>query len=53
MEQLHEDTAYEFEMKWQLWTYEAGEGGLDGLWKQRTQTVKVLAFGPEFDERCV
>ena len=20
MEQLHEDTAYEFEMKWQLWT---------------------------------
>ena len=49
MELLHEDTAYEFEMKWQLWVFEAGEGGLDGLWKKRTQTVKVLAFGPEFD----
>ena len=50
MEQLHEDTAYEFEMKWQLWTYEAGEGGLDGAWKRVPQTVKVLAFGPEFDD---
>ena len=49
MELLHEDTAYEFEMKWQLWVFEAGEGGLDGLWKKRTQTVKILAFGPEFD----
>ncbi len=50
MELLHEDTAYEFEMKWQLWTYEAGEGGLDGLWKRRPETVKLLAFGPEFDD---
>ena len=50
MEQLHEDTAYEFEMKWQLWTYAAGEGGLDGLWKRVPQTVKLLAFGPEFDD---
>jgi hypothetical protein len=50
MELLHEDTAYEFEMKWQLWTYEAGEGGLDGIWRHFPATVKVLAFGPEFDE---
>jgi hypothetical protein len=50
MELLHEDTAYEFEMKWQLWTYEAGEGGLDGIWRRVPTTVKVLAFGPEFDE---
>ena len=50
MELLHEDTAYEFEMKWQLWEFEAGEGGLDGTWKRRPKTVKVLAFGPEFDE---
>ena len=49
MELLHEDTAYEFEMKWQLWGYEAGEGGLDGVWKRTPSTVKVLAFGPEFD----
>ncbi len=51
MELLHEDTAYEFEMQWQLWTYEAGEGGLDGLWRRVPKTVKVLAFGPEFDDQ--
>lgn len=50
MELLHEDSAYEFEMKWQLWDYEAGEGGLDGLWRRVPKTVKVLAFGPEFDD---
>jgi hypothetical protein len=50
MEILHEDTAYEFEMKWQLWTFEPGEGGLDGVWKRRPETVKLLAFGPEFDD---
>ena len=50
MEQLHEDTAYEFEMKWQLWHFEAGEGGLDATWKKLPATVKVLGFGPEFDD---
>ena len=50
MEILHKDTAYEFEMKWQLWTYEAGIGGLDATWKRVPATVKVLAFGPEFDD---
>ena len=50
-ELLHEDTAYEFEMKWQLWEYEAGEGGLDGIWRRVPKTVKVLAFGPEFDDQ--
>jgi len=50
MELLHEDTAYEFEMKWQLWGFEPGEGGLDGVWKRRPETVKMLAFGPEFDD---
>ena len=50
MELLHEDTAYEFEMKWQLWSFEAGEGGLDGVWRRRPETVKLLAFGPEFDD---
>ncbi len=51
MELLHEDTAYEFEMQWQLWLHEAGEGGLDALWKRRPATVKLLAFGPEFDDQ--
>jgi hypothetical protein len=50
MELLHEDTAYEFEMKWQLWTYEAAAGGLDAVWRRQPQTVKVLALGPDFDE---
>lgn len=50
MEQLHEDTAYEFETKWQLWTYEAGVGGLDATWKRKPHTVKVIAFGPTFDD---
>ena len=50
MEQLHEDTAYEFEMKWQLWTLEGGGSGLDLLWKRTPQTVKLLAFGPDFDD---
>ncbi len=51
MELLHEDTAYEFEMRWQLWEFEAGEGGLDGIWRRAPKTVKVLAFGPEFDDQ--
>jgi hypothetical protein len=37
-------------MKWQLWQYEAGEGGLDGIWRKTPTTVKFLAFGPEFDD---
>jgi hypothetical protein len=50
MELLHEDTAYEFEMKWQLWTYEEGLGGLDPTWRRIPTTVKVIAYGPEFDD---
>ena len=49
-ELLHEDTAYEFEMNWQLWNFQAGEGGLDGIWKKIPTTVKFLGFGPEFDD---
>jgi hypothetical protein len=50
MELLHEDTAYEFEMKWQLWAYEAPAGGFDGTWKRVPYSVKVIAFGPDFDD---
>ncbi len=50
MELLHEDTAWEFEMKWQHWAYEAPAAGLDGIWKRVPSTVKFLAFGPEFDD---
>lgn len=50
MELLHEDTAYEFEMKWQLWAHEAAVAGLDPTWKRVPATVKFLAFGPDFDD---
>jgi hypothetical protein len=49
-ELLHEDTAYEFEMKWALWTPEASEG-FDTIWKLTPTTVKFLGFGPDFDDQ--
>jgi len=51
-EQLHDDMAYEFEMKWQLWSpaLEDTEEGLETVWKQTASTVRVLGFGPEFDD---
>lgn len=56
-EQLHDDTAYEFEMKWKLWTPDdvdslGGESSakLDTLWRPTLKTVKIVGFGPEFDE---
>jgi hypothetical protein len=53
-ELLHEDTAYEFEMKWPLWLPEAQNGPegaqLDLLWKPTPTTVRILGFGPTFDD---
>jgi hypothetical protein len=55
-EQLHDDTAYEFEMRWKLWTPDASSSlvtesaALDTLWKPQPSTVRVLGFGPEFDD---
>ncbi len=68
-EHLHDDMAYEFEMKWNLWTPDAGPGSagytqdtnsdpdqleaaslLDTLWRPEPKTVKVIGFGPHFDE---
>jgi hypothetical protein len=68
-EQLHDDMAYEFEMRWKLWSPEAGEGlttptevpdpdidqdddyaALDTLWKLQPATVRILGFGPQFDD---
>lgn len=53
-EQLHEDMAYEFEMKWKLWTPDAEAGGtdigLDAIWRPKPTNVRILGFGPEFDE---
>ena len=50
-EQLYDDMAYEFEMKWKLWTgsNESSTDGLDTLWKPQLSTVRILGFGPQFD----
>jgi hypothetical protein len=51
-EQLHDDMAYEFEMKWSLWTPSIAdtEEGLEAVWKEQPSTVRVLGFGPRFDD---
>lgn len=49
-EQLHDDMAYEFEAKWQLWQPEPGDENFDSTWKLVPATIKVAGFGPEFDD---
>ena len=49
MEMLHDDFAYEFELVWELWTPEV-EGGLDPLWRKEPRVVRIIGFGPQFDE---
>jgi hypothetical protein len=47
-EQMHDDMAYEFEMRWMLWQPEAG-GEPDTAWKLEPCKVRITGFGPEFD----
>jgi hypothetical protein len=54
-EQLHDDMAYEFEMKWKLWMPEpdsapTSDAALDALWRRQPSTVKIIGFGPQFDQ---
>jgi hypothetical protein len=55
-EQLHDDMAYEFEMRWKLWAPDLStnqvteSAALDTLWKLQPSTVKILGFGPQFDD---
>jgi hypothetical protein len=48
-EQLHDDMAYEFEMRWMLWLPEVAGTGLDAVWRLEPWRVKITGFGPEFD----
>ena len=52
-EQLHDDTAYEFEMRWNLWQPDSEgspeELGFDTLWKLEASKVRITGFGPDFD----
>ncbi len=61
-EHLHDDVAYEFEMKWTLWLPDTATAAgitpdalldpaaqLDTLWRPEPRTIRILGFGPEFD----
>ena len=49
MEMLHDDFAYEFELVWELWVPDKG-GGLDPIWRKEPRVVRIIGFGPAFDE---
>src|SRR3984885_3255609 len=65
-EQLHDDMAYEFEIRWNLWSpaitdeqprdpgidiYPGFESlHLDTVWKLHPSTVRILRLGPHFDD---
>jgi hypothetical protein len=52
-EQLHEDTAYEFEMRWMLWTpdttADTEDAEFETAWRLEPATVRITGFGPDFD----
>jgi hypothetical protein len=54
-EYLHDDMAVEFEMRWNLWTPDISpaapaEAQLDTFWRLEPRTVRILGFGPHFDD---
>jgi hypothetical protein len=56
MELIHDDYAYEFQIGWDLWELEAGSTmdhkhpGLVTRWVRGPRLVRVIGFGPLFDE---
>jgi len=49
LELLHDDYAYEFQIGWTLWELEIAEH-LDPRWLRERRLVRVIGFGPLFDE---
>ena len=49
LEILHEDYAYEFQIGWTLWELEA-PSDLDPRWVRESRLVRVIGFGPLFDD---
>jgi hypothetical protein len=49
METIHDDYAWEFELVWELWVPDEA-GGFDTMWRQEPRTVRIVGYGPRFDE---
>jgi len=49
MDLLHDDYAYEFQIGWGLWELEIANQ-LDPRWVREPRLVRVMGFGPLFDE---
>jgi hypothetical protein len=49
MELLHADYAYEFQIGWTLWEPEI-DGGAHPNWVRTPRLVRVIGYGPEFDD---
>ena len=49
METVHDDYAWEFELVWELWVAEKA-AGLDTMWRQEPRAVRIIGYGPAFDE---
>jgi hypothetical protein len=50
MDTVHLDYAWEFELAWDLWVPEQA-AGFDIMWRHEPRVVRIVAFGPEFDDR--
>jgi hypothetical protein len=48
-EALHDDFAYEFETTWDLWVAQDAPE-LDPIWTKERRIVRVIGFGPQFDQ---
>jgi hypothetical protein len=49
LELLHADYAYEFQIGWTLWEPEQ-DAGPDAQWVRASRLVRVIGYGPEFDD---
>lgn len=49
LELLHDDYAYEFQIGWNLWEIETPEG-LQPRWARQQRLVRVVGYGPLFDD---
>ncbi|MGA3161141.1 MAG: hypothetical protein ABSC77_07975 [Terracidiphilus sp.] len=50
LELLHDDYAYEFQIGWSLWELEEQAPSQNARWTREPRLVRVVGFGPLFDE---